>query len=73
MSNSLLGTLEGNIVRLDEQPPLPSGCRVTLTMKPLQALQRHRAKVGETTGPAFKVPDEALEPLSENELREWGL
>jgi len=73
MADPLLGTLEGNIVRLDEQPPLPSGCRVTLTMKPLDASQRRRAKVGETTGPAFKVPDEALEPLSEDELREWGL
>lgn len=73
MSHPLVGTVDGNIVRLDEQPPLPSGCRVTLTMKPLNEPRRRRAKVGETSGPGFKVPDEAVQPLSEAELREWGL
>ena len=73
MTNSVRGTIDGEIVRLDERPPLPSGCRVELTMRPLDSSKRRRAKVGETTGPAFRVPDEAWAPLTDDELREWGL
>jgi hypothetical protein len=73
MTNSVLGTIDGDIVRLDKRPPLPSGCRVELTMQPLDSSKRRRAKVGETTGPAFQVPDQALAPLTSDELREWGL
>ena len=73
MANSVLGTIDGDIVRLDNRPPLPSGCRVELTIQPLDSSKRRRAKVGEMTGPAFRVPDEALAPLTDDELREWGL
>lgn len=73
MAESILGTIDGNIVRLDERPPFPAGSRVELTIKPLASSARRRAKVGETTGPAFQVPDEALAPLTEDEMREWGL
>ena len=73
MPNSVFGAIDGDIVRLDKRPPLPSGCRVELTIQPLDTSQRFRAKVGQTTGPAFQVPDEALAPLSDDELREWGL
>ncbi len=73
MTNHVLGTIDGDIIRLDHRPPLPAGCRVELTIQPLDLSQRRRAKVGETTGPAFRVPDEALAPFSDDELREWGL
>ncbi|MCA9124395.1 MAG: hypothetical protein H6822_12585 [Planctomycetaceae bacterium] len=73
MTNSVLGTIDGDIVRLDKRPPLPSGCRVELTIQPLDSSKRSRAKVGETIGPAFEVPDEALAPLTDDELRDWGL
>ena len=73
MANSVLGTIDGDIVRLDNRPSLPSGCRVELTIQPLDTSKRVRAKVGETTGPAFRAPDEALAPLTDDELREWGL
>jgi len=73
MTNSVLGTIDGNIVRLDKRPPLPSGCRVELTIEPLDSLKRRRAKVGQTTGPVFQVPDDAFAPLTDDELREWGL
>ncbi len=73
MTNSVLGTVDGDIVRLDNRPHLPSGCRVELTIQPLDSSKRRRAKVGETTGPPFRVPDEALVPLTDDELREWGL
>jgi prevent-host-death family protein len=32
-----------------------------------------RPKVGETLGPRLIVPDEALRPLTTEELKEWGL
>lgn len=73
MTNIVLGTIDGDIVRLDKRPPLPSGCRVELTIQPLDSPKRRRAKVGETTGPAIQIPDEALVPLTNDELREWGL
>ena len=73
MTNSVLGTIDGDIVRLDKPPSLPSGCRVELTIQPLDSSKRSRAKVGETIGPAIEVPDEALAPLTDDELREWGL
>jgi hypothetical protein len=73
MTNYVLGTIDGDIIRLDSRPPLPAGCRVELTIQPLDSSKRRRAKVGETTGPAFGVPDEAKAPLSDDELREWGL
>lgn len=73
MSNSVLGTIDGDIIRLDQRPSLPSGCRVTLMIQPLDSSKRTRAMAGETTGPEFRVPDEALAPLTDSELREWGL
>ncbi len=72
MVNSVLGTIEANLVRLDSPPPLPSEYRVESTIQPLDSSRIPRAKAGETTGPAFRVPDEALTPLTEDELREWG-
>jgi prevent-host-death family protein len=32
-----------------------------------------RPQVGETIGPPFTVPDSAFAPLTEEELKEWGL
>ena len=32
-----------------------------------------RPKVGETLDPPFPIPDSAFAPLTEEELREWGL
>lgn len=69
----VLGTIDGDIVRLDERPPLPPGCRVQLTIQPVESSKRRRAKVGQTIGPSLQVPDEALAPLTDDELREWGL
>ena len=30
-------------------------------------------RVGETRGPKFQIPDEAFAPLTDEELKEWGL
>lgn len=73
MTNTILGTIDGDVVRLDHPTSLPAGSRVELRIQPLEASKRTRAKVGETTGPAFRVPDDALRPLTAEELREWGL
>ena len=73
MTNHALGTIEGDIVRLDNPTSLPAGSRVKVTIQPLEAPTRKRPRVGEMIGPAFHVPDEALAPLSADELREWGL
>ena len=35
--------------------------------------QKPRPKVGECIGPIIKVPDSAFAPLTEAELKEWGL
>ena len=32
-----------------------------------------RPKVGETLDPPFPIPDSAFAPLTEEELKEWGL
>lgn len=32
-----------------------------------------RPKVGETLDPPFHIPDSAFAPLTEEELKEWGL
>ncbi|HUG70787.1 MAG TPA: hypothetical protein VMM76_23765, partial [Pirellulaceae bacterium] len=69
----ILGTIDGNVLRLDEPTSLPAGCRVEVQIQPLEQSKRTRAKVGETTGPSFQVPDEAWAPLTADELREWGL
>lgn len=39
---------------------------------PVVAL-RPRPKVGEILGPAIEFPDSAFAPLTEKELKEWGL
>ncbi|MBA2433467.1 MAG: type II toxin-antitoxin system prevent-host-death family antitoxin [Chthoniobacterales bacterium] len=36
-------------------------------------LAQKRPKVGQTLGPKFDIPDAAFAPLSEEELKEWGL
>lgn len=40
-------------------------------MKP--AKTKPRPKVGDTLDPPFPIPDEALAPLTDEELKEWGL
>ena len=32
-----------------------------------------RPKVGETIDPPFEIPDSAFAPLTDEELKEWGL
>ena len=34
---------------------------------------RRRPKVGELRGTPFPIPDEAFAPLTDDELKEWGL
>jgi antitoxin (DNA-binding transcriptional repressor) of toxin-antitoxin stability system len=34
---------------------------------------KKRPKVGECLGPVIEIPESALAPLTEEELREWGL
>lgn len=40
-------------------------------MKPVK--QKPRPKVGETIDPPFVIPDAAFAPLTDEELKEWGL
>jgi prevent-host-death family protein len=40
---------------------------------PTSASQPVRPKVGQPTSPRFAVPDDAFAPLSEDELKDWGL
>lgn len=35
--------------------------------------EKKRPKVGRTLGPKFAIPDAALAPLTDDELRDWGL
>ena len=35
--------------------------------------EKPRPKVGETLGPSIEIPDSAFAPLTEEELKEWGL
>ncbi len=38
-----------------------------------KAKLKPRPKVGETLGPSFEVSDSAFAPLTDEELKEWGL
>ena len=50
------------------------GKRPIARLSPLHPPNRSvRPKVGRMTGEPFHVPAEALAPLSEAELKEWGL
>ena len=40
-------------------------------MKPVK--QKPRPTVGETIDPPFVIPDTAFAPLTDEELKEWGL
>lgn len=40
-------------------------------LKPEQT--KPRPKVGETLDPPFSIPDSAFAPLTDEELKEWGL
>ena len=40
-------------------------------LKPEQT--KPRPKVGETLDPPFPIPDSAFAPLTDEELKEWGL
>ena len=42
-------------------------------LMPLKEKARERPKVGEILGEPFEIPDSAFAPLTEEELREWGL
>ena len=35
--------------------------------------QKPRPKVGETLDPKWEIPDSAFAPLTDEELKEWGL
>jgi lysozyme family protein len=73
MPDRVLGTIDGDTVRLDEALPIPAGARVELTVRPVAVPKGRRPQVGEMTGPGFTVPDEALDALTDEELEEWGL
>ena len=73
MQDPIFGTVDGDTVHLDEPLTIPAGARVEVIVHPVEATNRRRPKVGEMTGPGFTVPDEALAPLTDDELKEWGL
>jgi len=73
MQDRVLGTIDGDTVRLDKALPIPAGARVELTVRTVDSSRRTRPRVGEMTGPGFTVLDEALAPLTTDELKEWGL
>ncbi len=37
------------------------------------AKKKPRPKVGETLDPPFQIPDSAFAPMTDEELKEWGL
>lgn len=50
------------------------GCKPIARLVPVESsMKRPRPKVGDITGPPFIVPDSAFAPLTEEELKEWGL
>jgi antitoxin (DNA-binding transcriptional repressor) of toxin-antitoxin stability system len=38
-----------------------------------KARQKPRPKVGDCLGPIIEIPDSAFAPLTDKELKEWGL
>ncbi len=46
---------------------------VAMLIPAKQPKKRSRPKVGKIKGPKFEFPDSAFAPLSEDELKEWGL
>ena len=65
----LLAAVEGG-----EEILIARGRKVVARLVPAEPEKKTpRPKVGETLDPYFPIPDSAFAPLTEEELREWGL
>lgn len=61
-------------VEAGEEFLIARGKRPVARLSPLQGTKRSaRPKVGRMITAPFHVPQEALSPLTEQELKEWGL
>jgi antitoxin (DNA-binding transcriptional repressor) of toxin-antitoxin stability system len=53
---------------------IAKGKRPVARLVPLNASQKApRPKVGEMVSKPFEIPEEALRPLTEKELNDWGI
>ena len=65
----LLAAVEGG-----EEILIARGKKVVARLVPAEPEKKMpRPKVGDIVGPPFEFPDSAFAPLTEEELREWGL
>ena len=61
-------------VESGEEFIIARGSKPVARLVPFVAEPRpERPKVGQTFGPTVKIPDEALAPMTDEELKEWGL
>jgi antitoxin (DNA-binding transcriptional repressor) of toxin-antitoxin stability system len=61
-------------VEKGEEIHIARGKKVVARLLPAEpAPKPPRPKVGDIKGPSFEFPDAAFAPLTEEELREWGL
>ena len=61
-------------VEKGEEIRIARGKKVVARLVPAEPEARPpRPKVGETLDPPFSFPDSAFAPLTEEELKEWGL
>ena len=63
-----------DIEKTGEEFIIARGKHPVARLVPLNALSRPtRPKVGATKGELLNVPVEAVQPMSEDELKDWGL
>lgn len=61
-------------VETGEEIIIARGRKLVARLVPYTARStKKRPRVGQTIGPKFKIPADAFAPLSEEELKEWGL
>jgi prevent-host-death family protein len=60
-------------VQLGEQVTVCRGKQPIAKLVPADSVRAARPKVGIPTSPRFTVPEDAFVPLSEDDLRNWGV
>jgi prevent-host-death family protein len=60
-------------VQLGEEVTVCRGKQPVAKIVPADSALMTRPKVGVPTSPRFAIPEDAFAPLTDNELKDWGL
>jgi prevent-host-death family protein len=60
-------------VQLGEEVTVCRGKHPVAKLVPADSVRAARPKVGIPTSPRFTIPEDAFAPLTDSELKDWGL